>query len=401
MPFIKQFYEFYYPHSGNIRITIMLFLVPYVFLVISSSTGSSYVPGTPGAPWTTKELVAIRGQLAAIFEDPKTALFKVSGGPVSFLEGKVSNWDAITGRDIFDRYDKGANDNPPGIQQKPGLASTLLPNIAKCVRLAFHDCVKDTETGGCNGCLNFHNMGAEGMGINSQCHKDQSCLNDSLAREIDNNNLLWLARVLEILYTNASPPFSTSRKFQLKISLRDSGKSRADLWAFAGLVALETSSQHNTLLCTGKGNGLCPGQFDERSPPCNYTLPKLSFKTGRADCIPSCTGADAFYGFCTTADETLPDPLGNGESVTTFFRDNFNFSPKESVAILGAHTLGHAHEQISGFRHYPWTTGFTKVLNNNYYKQMANPGMYRVRKNARMPKRKPKCNQKLSNIEFY
>ena len=383
-------------YSVSVRSPRMLFLVACTCVLISVCTGSRYVPGTPGSPWTKEELFATRGQLTAIFRDPRNALFKVPAGPVSFLEGKVSNWQTITGREIFNRYKREIDANPAGIKEDSRLEDVLLPNIPKFVRLAFHDCVRDTETGGCNGCLNFRNMGAEGKGSKSQgCHKNQSCPKDSLAREIDNNNLLWLARVLEILYTNARPPFSRGRKFQFKISLRDSGKSRADLWAFAGIVAMETASQINNYLCRGGGTGLCPGQFDERSPPCKYTLPTLSFKSGRRDCISSCTGADAFYGFCSTAEESLPDPLGNGESVTTFFKDTFNFTRKESVAILGVHTLGHAHEQISGFRHYPWTNSFKEVLNNNYYKQMANPGMYRIRKRPRISQ---KCDLKLSTF---
>ena len=125
-------------------------------------------------------------------------------------------------------------------------------------------------------------------------------------------------------------------------------------------------------------------------------MPTPTFKTGRADCIPSCTGADSFYGFCTNADEIHPDPLGNGDSVTQFFKDTFDFTPRESVAILGAHSFGHAHEQISQFRHYPWTKGFRETLNNNFYKQMAEPGMYRALKNAKF---KQRCNLKLSTFQ--
>ena len=63
---------------------------------------------------------------------------------------------------------------------------------------------------------------------------------------------------------------------------------------------------------------------------------------------------------------------------------------------MGAHSFGHAHEQISQFRHYPWTKGFKDTLNNNFYKQMAEPGMYRAIRNARQ---RQKCNLKLSNFQ--
>ena len=215
----------------------MLGLIFLLFFV-SLCHSQPYVPGTPGSSWTIQELIAVRGQLTAIFANPKGALFKVPGGPVSFLEGKVSNWQSITGRQIFERYRREEDENPSGIRQFSQLEDQVLPNVAKFVRLTFHDCIKDTETGGCNGCLNFRNMGVEGRDRN--CLRRQTCKHDTHERVTDNNNLLWVARVLEILYTNKNPPFSRARRFQLKTSLRDSGKSRADLWAYAGMVAMET-----------------------------------------------------------------------------------------------------------------------------------------------------------------
>ena len=69
----------------------MVSLVTFLFIIMPFS-GASYIPGTPGAPWTSKELFAIKGQLTWIMRNNKQALFKVKGGPVSFLEGKVDNW---------------------------------------------------------------------------------------------------------------------------------------------------------------------------------------------------------------------------------------------------------------------------------------------------------------------
>ena len=370
----------------------------YFCVFLHFCRGSPYIPGTPGASWTPKELFAVKGHLTWIMRNNERALKKVPAGPVSFLEGKVNNWKTITGKDVYKRYSGDVDATLSGIRENNGLEDAVLPNLAKLVRLSFHDCLKDTETGGCNGCLNFRQMGAEGGGAESQgCHKSQTCPKGSLERRIDNNNLLWVARVLELLYTNSRPPFSNSRKFRLDTSLQDAGKSRADLWAYAGLVAIEISSYLHNNFCDPNGEGLCPGQFDERSPSCHYSLPNITFRTGRRDCIPSCSGADSFYAFCSSADEKQPDALGNGDSVTKFFKDSFNFTPRESIAILGAHSLGHAHEQISGFRHYPWTSGFQNVLNNNYYKQMANPGMYRIRK-QNGGKRKQKCDLEISTF---
>ena len=127
-------------------------------------------------------------------------------------------------------------------------------------------------------------------------------------------------------------------------------------------------------------------------------MPTLTFKTGRRDCIPSCTGVDSVYRFCSTATEIHPEPHGNGDSVTKFFKDTFDFTPRESVAILGAHTLGHANQQTSGFRNYPWTHGtFINFLNNDYYKNMVGPGMYRTLKGSSF-KKLQKCNLKVSTF---
>ena len=88
--------------------------------------------------------------------------------------------------------------------------------------------------------------------VNQQCFQNIVILNQYPISETNNNNLLWVARALEVIYnkeglrvprmrndspqryrdlTKGSPP--------LDGSLRQTGKSRADLWAFAGLVAAE------------------------------------------------------------------------------------------------------------------------------------------------------------------
>ena len=161
--------------------------------------------------------------------------------------------------------------------------------------------------------------------------------------------------------------------------MRENGKSRADLWAFAGLTAVELGVQlHNSICGSSDGSNMtsyCGGNPD--GDACAAQLPIPVFKFGRKDCTPSCDGPDDFYGFCTKEMEAHPDPHGNGESVTTFLKDNFQMDAKESVALMGAHTLGHANEKLSGFRHYPWTGFFgKKTLNNDYYKLLADPHIW-------------------------
>lgn len=50
-----------------------------------------------------------------------------------------------------------------------------------------------------------------------------------------------------------------------------------------------------------------------------------------------------------------------------FFETEFGLDANETVALLGAHTLGRAQSSNSGFNG-PWITGETTLFNNQYYK---------------------------------
>ena len=54
--------------------------------------------------------------------------------------------------------------------------------------------------------------------------------------------------VLEEIYTNPDFPKGTP---DMEISLAEGGKSRADLWAFAALVAAEWGIERNNHACAG------------------------------------------------------------------------------------------------------------------------------------------------------
>ena len=233
-------------------------------------------------------------------------------------------------------------------------------------------------------------MGMEGPSVRTDCPFKGKCQRDSLPTETDNNNLLWVARVLELIYEdeNLAVPqfkwkFTPDRYKKLsgkKIvgSLKENGKSRADLWAFAGLAAVELAAlAHNSLCDEADMTKYCGGQPEDVGS-CFYKIPKFDFQYGRKDCVPTCDGPNAFYGFCSQATEIHPDPQGNGKSVTDFFRDQFDLTARETIALMGAHNFGHTNEKISGFRHYPWVKGFkTKALNNEYYKYIVEPKVWR------------------------
>ena len=49
---------------------------------------------------------------------------------------------------------------------------------------------------------------------------------------------------------------------------------------------------------------------------------------------------DAEFGYKATKTEHHPSPVVNGRSTIEFFRDSFQMSGREVVALMGAHTFG-------------------------------------------------------------
>ena len=68
-----------------------------------------------------------------------------------------------------------------------------------------------------------------------------------------------------------------------------------------------------------------------------------------------------------TKHEVHPNAVGNGKMTADFFQEHFDFTGRETVAIMGAHTMGSFHYHISLFR-YIWTAHEHAQFNNVYYK---------------------------------
>ena len=150
-----------------------------------------YLPGTPGGDWSKDEVLAVKAKLRMSFAKPW-------GMPNQ----------ANTALGTTDPGDNGGN-----------------YNAAKVLRLTFHDCLKYTDgTGGCDGCLNW-----KGVGTRFEDAPNKNLYAD--VGDTDNNGLRHTVEVLEAIYTVPDFP---SRSPVLTKSLKDSGKSRADLWALAG-----------------------------------------------------------------------------------------------------------------------------------------------------------------------
>ena len=62
----------------------------------------------------------------------------------------------------------------------------------------------------------------------------------------DNNHLGVVVRYLEVIYTTLDYPKAAPA---LNVSLRDSGKSRADFWAFAAMMAVEFGKDTTNIAC--------------------------------------------------------------------------------------------------------------------------------------------------------
>jgi len=122
--------------------------------------------------------------------------------------------------------------------------------------------------------------------------------------------------------------------------------SRADFWALAGIYAVDKTIE------------LANDNCDEDD--CQVPDSGLVFQWGRQDCG---TAPD------TDVDVGLPSAtLGHAE-VMSFFASEFGFDDNETVALMGAHTLGRASSENSGFNG-PWITGETQWFNNEYYKKL-------------------------------
>ena len=131
----------------------------------------------------------------------------------------------------------------------------------------------------------------------------------------------------------------------LTTSLRDSGKSRADLWSLAAIAAVEFGIEKNNEKCRDPSKRGCHHLQGE--PGCEVHLnSSIPFRTGRADCIPT----DSTRPYIASKEEVHPNAVGDGVETVNFFQEQFGFSGQETVAIMGAHTLGKFHFKTSLFR---------------------------------------------------
>jgi len=186
---------------------------------------------------------------------------------------------------------------------------------AHTVRIAFHDCV-----GGCDGCINRANP-------------------DNFGPMLD--TLTDIDRIYDSKYRNSM--------------------SRADFYILTAVTGLEEALEFN--------NANLTQTFGFFSFNQNFIEPvDFNFKYGRCDCSTSPT---------TNTQRDFPFGGFDYQQVMNFFKEEFGFSESETVAIMGAHTLGGASGAGgSGFEGF-WKEDATAAarLNNRYYALLVDRGL--------------------------
>lgn len=235
-----------------------------------------------------------------------------------------------------------------------------MPTAAKFLRLGFHDCLKYTDgTGGCDGCVNWAGVGER---FDRNLHSKE--LPDQV--KTNNNGLEKVIKNLEDVYTETHKPWGTPK---LSESLKESGKSRADLWAFAAIAAVEYGMEMNNIACDNEHdprvmNKTCMiGQGDD----CKI-IPgrKFKFQSGRIDCVEH----DTDKTYKATKEESHPSTQFDGRENVEWFKKDFNFTGRETAAIFGAHTYGKPKVGISLLQCSTWTSRRAFLFNNEYYKNI-------------------------------
>jgi len=184
---------------------------------------------------------------------------------------------------------------------------------AKFLRLAFHDAI-----GGMDGCVDLSHS-------------------DNFGLEI---------------------PIDALKPIVKEYSTPETGLSRADIWALSSVTGVEISQVS--------------------SVPLKFPLQYI----GRVDCdaptrTEPCLDSNQNEVSCTYdrgPSRPAPSPHLDTTALLHFFRTVFDFSPRQTVVIMGAHTLGFAKRENSGFNGPVGWVRDPNKFNNEYYRMLVGQG---------------------------
>ena len=332
--------------------TILIFTS---ILVIGVSC-EPYVPGTPGGPWTDSEALIVRQKVSKMLNQTKFA----SKLPPDFLE---TAYHGCT-------HEKC---EPTTSWSNYMFLSRVSrrPNWAKLLRLAFHDCVSNLDEngnhfGGCDGCLNWEGMGF----VMKEALGKKKPFKYPIPTHGDNNALQYTVKILELIYTNKSWPDNAP---SLPISLKDSGKSRADLWQFAANVALEEEIERANYACDYHPAHQQSTVLEGREN-CLIKLHKpIPWQYGRADCVPDESKKLTDLPYESTDRETGYNAHGSGQKILETLKEDFGFTAEEGISLMAAHATNRQARNKMQSTKYRWIGHY---LGNMYYKMLASAPLY-------------------------
>ena len=321
-----------------------------------------YVPGTPGGPWTDSEIAIVREKVLQMLN--QTNYFR--GHPPEFRKN-----------DLLLKAYKGCTKDSCEPTSSWGnklflLRTTRRPNAAKLLRLAFHDCVSSIDEngnhfGGCDGCLNWEGMG---FMMKEALSKKKKPFKYPIPTHGDNNALQLTVRILEMIYTNASWPENAP---SLEINLRESGKSRADLWQFAANVALEEEIVRANFACDYHPAHQQASVLEGREN-CLIKLHKpIAWQYGRADCVPDEEKKLTDLPYESTNKETGYNAHGTGRSVLETLKDDFGLTAEEGISLMAVHATNRQGRNKMQSTKYRWIGHY---LGNMYYKILSSAPLY-------------------------
>ena len=334
--------------------------------------GQGYIPGTPGASWTTEEILIVKEKVMVMIHPDNTNLYddRTRFPPiVNRVYGDGDVW----------------NENPNNVADSSGIFynrqfprsnNDLSPSSRKLVRLAFHDCLRSTDaqgnlSGGCDGCLNWSGM--DWLNELPLCNMAfsypwwPSYRSEPVQHKTDNNKLSTTVMALQWIYMDPTWPPGAKN---LSSSLWSTGKSRADLWQLAASTALEVEIARANYGCSNKASYQQMVLALEGMDKCLWKLHKpIPFQYGRADCVNNHEQAQTGCPFEATDTENHFNHNGLASTVLEGLRDDFGLSARQSIALMASHGIKRAsHDKVMGMT-YTWAGN--PFISNLYFKTLA------------------------------